>query len=122
MKLITILLVFLISYVTNAGIEGFDTNVCSDYESKYPAFSLDFCRTTLYDEVNERCCFLQYEDNGGITRYHCKRVSMKNFWEIDDYIDALEANNTNTIADIEILDCHSSYLFASLIFIFALIF
>ena len=120
MKMITTFLLILLACSTKSQLPEFQPpKQCSDYEENgSPAFSLDFCRTTVYDYSSERCCYYQYEDTSGVTHYHCKRVSLARFWEIDDYIDDLE----KTVEDVEILDCHASYLYASIFLIFALIF
>ena len=116
-----LLLIFLAFETKCAMKDDFPTRKCSDYDSSNPAFSLDFCRTTLYDS-DKKCCYFQYEGADGKTHYHCRELSLNEYADIDDYIDNLEDNTSNGIEDVEILDCHSSYLYTSLFLIFALIF
>ena len=95
--------------------DQFTKKTCEEYESEKPAFSVDFCKTTQYNIGSEFCCYYQYKDSSGNTCYQCKRVPLENFVDIDSYIDQLGV-------DVKKLDCHSSYLAASLLLIFALIF
>ena len=128
MKMIQYFLLILLICATNSTVDGFTQKNCREYDITYDnhegeyAFSLDFCRTTAYDNVNERCCFLQYEDENEITHYHCHIVSMLDFADIDEYIDNKLEGKRPGVVDLEILDCHSSYLYASLLLILALIF
>ncbi len=118
MKMISCFLIILLVCSIQSALDGFSQKNCSAYEmGKESAFSIDFCRSTYYD-FNKRCCFLQYEDASEVTHYHCRLLSETQWADIDDYIDNLEAEHS---IDVEILDCHSSYLYASLLLIFALI-
>ena len=124
MKTINALLLFaLIFAVNNSGLSGFDTQTCLAHnptqlggEGK-TAYSLDFCRSTDYGSYY-RCCFLKYEKNDR-REYHCAGVSSAEFWDIDSTIDNIEH-----LLDVEIdsLDCSASYLYVSLLLIFALLF
>ena len=119
MKMISCFLIILLVCSIQSALDGFSQKNCDAYEmNKESAFSIDFCRSTYYD-YNKRCCFLQYEDPNEVTHYHCILLSETQWAEIDDYIDILETDPD--IEDVEILDCHSSYLYASLLLIFALI-
>ena len=118
MKMISCFLIILLVCSIQSALDGFSQKNCSAYEmGKESAFSIDFCRSTYYDS-NKRCCFLQYEDASEVTNYHCILLSETQWADIDDYIDTFEAEHS---IDVEILDCHSSYLYASLLLIFALI-
>ena len=118
MKMISCFLIILLVCSIQSALDGFSQKNCSAYEmDKESAFSIDFCRSTYYD-THKRCCFLQYEDANEVTNYHCILLSETQWADIDDYIDNLEADKS---IDVDILDCHSSYLYASLLLIFALI-
>ena len=118
MKMISCFLIILLFCSIQSALDGFSQKNCSAYEmGKESAFSIDFCRSTYYDS-NKRCCFLQYEDASEVTHYHCRLLSETQWADIDDYIDTLESTYS---IDVDILDCHSSYLYASLLLIFALI-
>ena len=118
MKMISCFLIILLVCSIQSALDGFSQKNCSAYEmDKESAFSIDFCRSTYYD-THKRCCFLQYEDASEVTHYHCILLSETQWADIDDYIDNLEADKS---IDVDILDCHSSYLYASLLLIFALI-
>ena len=119
MKMISCFLIILLVCSIQSALDGFSQKNCSAYEmGKESAFSIDFCRSTYFD-TNKRCCFLEYEDSNEVTNYHCILLSETQWADIDDYIDILETDPD--IEDVEILDCHSSYLYASLLLIFALI-
>ena len=120
MKMISCFLIILLVCSIQSALDGFPQKNCSAYvKGGESAFSIDFCRTTYYDS-NKKCCFLQYEDPNEVTHYHCILLSETQWADIDDYIDHLEETDSD-IEDVEILDCHSSYLYASLLLIFALI-
>ena len=120
MKMYVFALLALLVFEAKCDLEDFPTAYCSEFETNQPAFSLDFCRTTSYDPANERCCYFQYENSNGVTYYHCKVVPITKLGDIDAYIDELEGNSN--INEVDKLDCHSSYLYVSLILILALIF
>ena len=118
MKMISCFLIILLFCSIQSALDGFSQKDCSTYvKGGESAFSIDFCRSTYYDS-NKRCCFLQYEDANEVTNYHCILLSETQWADIDDYIDNLEQQKS---IDVDILDCHSSYLYASLLLIFALI-
>ena len=118
MKMITSFLLISLIIASKSQLEDFgDQKTCSEYESG-TAFSLDFCRSLSYDGSKYRCCYFQYENSAGNTEYHCKQLTLAQFADIDDTIDKL---TNSTIKEIEKLDCHSSYLYASLLLIFALL-
>ena len=120
MKMVSYFLFALLICATKSQIKDFPLQKCEDHQSDLnPAFSLDFCRSTLYDTTKYRCCYYQYESADEVTHYQCKLLTMAEFADIDDTIDKIEADGT---IDVEKLDCHSSYLYASLLLILALIF
>ena len=129
MKTINVLLLLALIFTVNSDLSGFDPQTCLGHApaavSSYisgggdeQAYSLDFCRSTSYDGY-ERCCFLKYEKDN-IREYHCLPLTSTQFWDIDDTIEKVE----KALGGIEIdsLDCSSSYLFVSLLLIFALLF
>ena len=129
MKTFNAVLLLALIYAVNSDLSGFDPQTCikhtpsalSSFVSgggNLPAFSLDFCRSTNY-EGYERCCFLKYEDTDKRRQYYCLPLSTSQFWNIDDTIDKLEGILN---VDVDSLDCSSSYLYASLLLIFALLF
>ena len=124
MKTINALFLLTLIFAVNSDLSGFDTQKCQDYMPSElggtkPAFSLDFCRSTFYGDYY-RCCFIKYEQNNK-RYYHCAGVSNYGFWNIDDTIDAYQ-KSLGTDADIDSFDCSASYLYVSLLLIFALLF
>ena len=124
MKTINALLLFALIFAVNSGLSGFDKQTCLAHnptqlggEGKQ-AFSLDFCRSTAYGSYY-RCCFLKYEDANEKRQYHCAGVSSAEFWDIDSTIDNIEKLLG---VEIDSLDCSASYLYVSLLLIFALLF
>ena len=128
MKTINVLLLFAIIFAVNSDLNGFEKQTCLGHAptavSSYisgggdaQAYSLDFCRSTEYDSY-ERCCFLKYEKDN-IREYHCLPLTSTQFWNIDDTIKNVESALGT---EIDSLDCSSSYLFVSLLLIFALLF
>ena len=87
-----------------------------------PAFSLDFCQSTYFDSDDYySCCFLKWTDTNDTQRYNCFPVNHTEMADIDiivDYLDGLD----NIIDEVDSLDCSSSYLYGSLLLIFALLF
>ena len=126
MKTINALLLLTLIFAVNSDLSGFDTQKCQDYMptelgGTKPAFSLDFCRSTDLESASTgfyRCCFMKYEINN-IRQYHCVGVTNAGFWDIDKTIETLESAFK---FDIDSLDCSSSYLYVSLLLIFALLF
>ena len=123
MKTINALLLFALIFAVNSGLSGFDKQTCLAHnptqlggEGK-TALSLDFCRSTDYGSYY-RCCFLKYEKNDR-REYHCAGVSSAEFWDIDSTIDNIEKLLG---VEIDSLDCSASYLYVSLLLIFALLF
>ena len=127
MKTINAVLLLVLIFTVNSALSGFDTQTCLGHNPKQmggegkQAFSLDFCRSTDLESQSTgfyRCCFMKYEiDN--IRQYHCVGVTNAGFWDIDTTIDTLESAFK---FDIDSLDCSSSYLYVSLLLIFALLF
>ena len=122
MKTINALLLLVLIFAVNSELKGFDTQYCKDYNpTEYggtkQAYSLDFCRSTDYGSYY-RCCFLKYEKNDR-REYHCAGVSSAEFWDIDSTIDNIEKLLG---VEIDSLDCSASYLYVSLLLIFALLF
>ena len=124
MKTINVLLLLALIFAVNSALSGFDTQECDTYVptawggSGKPAYSLDFCRSTAYGSYY-RCCFLKYEDASEKRQYHCAGVSSAEFWDIDSTIDNIESLLG---VEIDSLDCKASYLYVSLLLIFALLF
>ena len=123
MKSINVLLLLVLIFAVNSALSGFEEQTCIAHAPSLlggggtPAFSLDFCRSTKNDEY--RCCFLKYEDTDKRRQYHCVPVTSSGFWDIDTTI-----NTYKGLLGVEIdsLDCSSSYLYVSLLLIFALLF
>ena len=123
MKTINALLLLTLIFAVNSDRSGFDTQKCQDYMptelgGTKPAFSLDFCRSTDYGDFY-RCCFIKYEKDSR-RYYHCAGVTNYGFWNIDETISSFEAAIGNV--EIDSFDCSSSYLYVSLLLIFALLF
>ena len=125
MKTINALLLLALIFAVNSELTGFAHQYCTDYyPSEYggskQAYSLDFCRSTDISNTGDvyRCCFIKYEQNNQ-RHYHCAGVTNYGFWNIDDTIEAYESFLK---VDIDSLDCSASYLYVSLLLIFALLF
>ena len=123
MKTINALLLLALIFAVNSALSGFDTQYCKDYNpTEYggtkQAYSLDFCRSTRYADDFYRCCFIKYEQNEK-RQYHCAGVTDYGFWNIDETIEAYEKALQ---VDIDTFDCSASYLYVSLLLIFALLF
>ena len=127
MKTINAVLLLVLIFAVNSALSGFDTQTCLGHNPKemggkgLQAFSLDFCRSTDLESASTgfyRCCFMKYEINN-IRQYHCVGVTNAGFWDIDKTIETLESAFK---FDIDSLDCSSSYLYVSLLLIFALLF
>ena len=83
------------------------------------AFSLDFCRSSFYDNSTyARCCFLSWE-LGEKRLYNCVPATAQNFSDIEAFEDNLEATLEGEVKSI---DCKSSYLYGSIFLILALLF
>ena len=86
-----------------------------------PAFSLDFCRTTSFNEKEYvKCCFLKWEDPQERRYYNCMPVTAAQFADIDAFEDAIEAKLGEDAIDS--IDCKSSYLYGSIFLILSLLF
>ena len=123
MKSINVLLLLVLIFAVNSELSGFEEQTCVAHAPSRlggggtPAFSLDFCRSTKNDAY--RCCFLKYEDTDKRRQYHCVPVTSSAFWDIDTTITTYEGQLG---VEIDSLDCSSSYLYVSLLLIFALLF
>ena len=83
------------------------------------AFSLDFCRSSFYDNSTyAKCCFLHWKESEK-NRYNCVPATAQNFSDIDAFKDWLE---TKLGGDVKSIDCKSSYLYGSIFLILALLF
>ena len=122
MKAIYVLITFMLIHIINSHVlEEFGTMYCDDYSYKHPlkpAFSVDHCSTTIYNYT--RCCHLEWKDTDGKRRYSCQGVNNVEFANIDDTIANLE--KIDEIVEVESLDCHSSYLFGTLLLLLSLFF
>ena len=88
-----------------------------------PAFSLDFCQSTYFDsEKYYSCCFLKWTDTNDTQRYNCFPVNHTEMADIDIIVDYLDSLENAGIDEVDSLDCSSSYLYGSLLLIFALLF
>ena len=118
MKAIHALLLLMFIYMTKADVEGFSQNSCSSFRpGKNPAFSLDFCRSTNYDSSSSaRCCFVKLEKSEK-RLYHCYPITKEQWADIEILETELEKEGYEVV-DIE---CSSSYLYASLLLLFALL-
>ena len=125
MKTINALLLFVLILAVNSELSGFDHQSCKDHApsalisggGNKPAFSLDFCRSTDNSD-HYRCCFLKYEKDNQ-RQYYCMPLTNNEFWDIDKTIESFESKLG---VDVDSLDCSSSYLYVSLLLIFALLF
>ncbi len=127
MKTFNAVLLLALIYAVNSALSGFEPQYCADHAPsdlissgaaiRTPAYSLDFCRSTDYSNYY-RCCFLKYEKDNQ-RQYYCMPLTNSEFWDIDKTIESFESKLG---ADIDSLDCSSSYLYASLLLIFALLF
>ena len=121
MKVVYALLVTMLIFVNSESVPGYNTMKCEDYEPGLKnAFSLDFCKSTLYDSTEEKCCFLKYELDDK-RHYHCYAVKLTVFNDINKVIENIEGEVIKG-SDVKSLDCSSSYLFSSLLVLLALFF
>ena len=130
MKAINAFLLIALIYVIGSA----DFN-CEEYAPKFtglekrgssnykPAFSLDFCQSTAFSSKDYySCCFLKWTDTNDTQRYNCFPVNHTEMADIDIIVDYLDALENNGIDEVDSLDCSSSYLYGSLLLIFALLF
>ena len=120
MKIINTFLLIMLIYATKGALTEFgDQKMCTDYKpGGKQAYSLDFCRTTSYDGY-AACCFVKWEKNDA-REYNCYPVTSEQWGDMDK---AEAAFNTDSGAsDIVSFDCSASYLYASLLVVFALLF
>ena len=83
------------------------------------AFSLDFCRSSFYDNSTyAKCCFLHWKESEK-NRYNCVPATAQNFSDIDAFKEWLEGKLQG---DVKSIDCKSSYLYGSIFLILALLF
>ena len=117
----TIILIFLATYSSITGLNGFTQKKCSEKFGEEPeqqAYSKDFCRTTEYDS-DKKCCFLKYKTDRG-TFYNCLELSMYQFSRIEDTIKDCESQKNIKIKSLE---CDSSsYIYGSLLLLLAFLF
>ena len=103
--------------------------VCQDYAPEFfykstnddgkNAYSRDFCRSLyLNTELYYTCCFIKWKDAKDIHRYNCYPVTPTQMANIDPLVDSIKGN----VSKLYSLDCSSSYLYGSLLLIFALLF
>ena len=124
MKAIHVIIAVTLIYMIKANAKGFE-NIeynCTAYAPTsanglgLPAFSLDFCRSTLLESGYAKCCFFKYKE-GDKRRFNCYPVTAHQLADIDErLVDSLK----NKYSDVS-LDCNSRYLFAPLIFIASLL-
>ena len=132
MKAINVFLLIALIYVIGSA----DTQIsCYNYVPKFtgsyvegrskgdnPAFSLDFCQSTAFDSDYYSCCFLKWTDTNDTQRYNCFPVNHTEMADIDIIVDYLDSLENAGIDEVDSLDCSSSYLYGSLLLIFALLF
>ena len=133
MKAINVFLLIALIYVIGSA----DTPIsCYNYVPKFtgsyvegrskgdnPAFSLDFCQSTYFDSDDYySCCFLKWTDTNDTQRYNCFPVNHTEMADIDIIVDYLDGLENAGIDEVDSLDCSSSYLYGSLLLIFALLF
>ena len=131
MKAINVFLLIALIYVNSVDAEisceeytpqfaGLEKRGKSDHK---PAFSLDFCQSTAFSSKDYySCCFLKWTDTNDTQRYNCFPVNHTEMADIDIIVDYLDALENNGIDEVDSLDCSSSYLYGSLLLIFALLF
>ena len=119
MKAFHALLLLMLIYIVKTDVDGFKEKLCSDYApNQKPAFSLDFCRSTNYgDDGIVKCCFLKLERNNQ-RLYHCQPINATVWSDIEILEKSLESQGYDVVK----IDCGSSYLYASLLVLLALIF
>ena len=125
MKALTVFsLIALISIIISQ-----DTKNCIDYVPSNlgiadargnPAYSLDFCRSTAFSDPYYTCCFLKWKNSTDHHKYNCYPVNHTEMADIDIVVNRIEASDI--VGDLDSLDCSSSYLYGSLLLIFALLF
>ena len=125
MKALTVFsLIALISIIISQ-----DTKNCIDYVPSNlgiadaggsPAYSLDFCRSTAFSDPYYTCCFLKWKNSTDHHRYNCYPVNHTEMADIDIVVNRIEASDI--VGDLDSLDCSSSYLYGTLLLIFALLF
>ena len=126
MKAIHVIIAVTLIYMIKANAKGFE-NIeynCTAYAPTsanglgLPAFSLDFCRSTLLESGYAKCCFFKYKEGSEKKRrFNCYPVTAYQLADIDErLVDGLKNNYTDVS-----LDCNSRYLFAPLIFIATLL-
>ena len=122
MKVTTLLFFTTIAVISS--LPGFSDKVCSDYfrttDEDHQAFSKDFCRTLGITDNGDKCCYLKYRTSGGQYYHNCVQVTMEQFYNIKEYRDYLEQNNS---WDIKSIECDSSsYLYGSLLLLLVFLF
>ena len=132
MKAINAFLLIALIYVIGSAdfncldyVPNFKGSYVTDRSSKVenPAFSLDFCQSTYFDsEEYYSCCFLKWTDTNDTQRYNCFPVNHTEMADIDIIVDYLDGLENAGIDEVDSLDCSSSYLYGSLLLIFALLF
>ena len=91
--------------------------VCDDFRpGKLRAFSLDFCRSTNFDD-SAKCCFVKFEDKNENRLYHYYPINKEQWADIDKLESTLEEKYK-----VVSIECWASYLYASLLILIALLF
>ena len=132
MKAINAFLLIALIYVIGSAdfncldyVPNFKGSYVTDRSSKVenPAFSLDFCQSTAFSSKDYySCCFLKWTDTNDTQRYNCFPVNHTEMADIDIIVDYLDSLENAGIDEVDSLDCSSSYLYGSLLLIFALLF
>ena len=131
MKAINVFLLIVLIYVNSVDAQisceeyapqftGLEKRGKKDYKA---AFSLDFCQSTAFSSNDYySCCFLKWTDTNDTQRYNCFPVNHTEMADIDIIVDYLDGLENAGIDEVDSLDCSSSYLYGSLLLIFALLF
>ena len=123
MKAITVISLIALIFITYSD----DTKSCLTYAPSFfgsgaggePAYSLDFCRSTAFENSTYyTCCFLKWKNSSDAHKYNCYPVTHIEMMDIDPVVDRIEGN----VSKLYSLDCSSSYLYGSLLLILALLF
>ena len=116
MKAIHALLLLMFIYMANADVEGFAEKTCKAYmPGGEQAFSLDFCRSTNFDD-SAKCCFVKFEDKNENRLYHYYPINKEQWADIDKLESTLEENYKVFLLNAELPIYMLHYLFSMLYF------
>ena len=119
MKAIHAFLLLIFIHMNICTTVGFTEKSCSEYQpGKKPAYSYDFCRSTNWEGIYARCCFVKLELNER-RLYHCYGLSDNEWYDIDNAKSYLEQQLNYKV---NLIECSSSYLYSSLLLLLILLF